>query len=111
MVFWGLKSSRVSNAFCKGTSADTKDRECLGKGTVKLELMVVKYQQAVSLGLGVEKAKYKGGEKEVQNPEKNKTNFHTYCCYYCHGHMNSEPISAVRRMGMVALACEINTWT
>lgn len=70
------------------------------------------YQQVVPLGLGVEKGKYKGGKKEDQNPEKaeNKV-FTSHNCYCCQGHMNVEPISAVRRMGMVSLACEVKTWT
>lgn len=33
------------------------------------------YQQVVPFGLGVEKGKYKGGKKEGQNPEKQKTKF------------------------------------
>lgn len=36
---------------------------------------MVKYQQAVPLGLRVEKEKYICGEKKGQNPEKQNTNF------------------------------------
>lgn len=70
------------------------------------------YQQVVPFRLGVEKGKYKGGKKRGSKPRKaeNKV-FTSHSCYCCQGHMNVEPISADRRMGMMSLACKVKTWT
>lgn len=76
MVFWGLKSSKVSNAYCKGTDADTQGRECLGKGIVKLELMMAKYQQAIPLGVGVERGSTNVVKKSAKDLKSRKQSFH-----------------------------------
>lgn len=73
---------------------------------------MVKYQQAVALGLGVEKGKYKGGEKEGQNPEKQKTKFSH------HTVVIAVRVTWILKLFLQSggwewwpLACEIKTWT